>query len=197
MSSTRDNHSSGSPAGLMIRIDGRAAEGLQRQVYVAVRRSILDGILEPGTRLPSSRALADDLRVSRTTTLLAYEQLLAEGYLETRRGSGTFVAGELPDDLPQQASPRRPARTRHPQLSRRGAALAATPGPSRRIGGPPRAFRLGVPALDRFPLRLWSQLVSRRMRSMTVRQLDYADTGGSVDLRKAIAEHVQTARGTA
>lgn len=179
----------------MIRIDSRAPEGLQQQVSSAVRRSILDGVLGPGTRLPSSRALADDLRVSRTTTLLAYEQLLAEGYLETRRGSGTFVVKELPDDLPQQ-TPRRLARTTHPQLSRRGAALAATPGPARRIGGPPRAFRLGVPALDRFPLRLWSQLVSRRMRSMTLGQLDYADSAGCVDLRRAIAEHVQAARGT-
>jgi GntR family transcriptional regulator/MocR family aminotransferase len=180
----------------MIRIDPRASEGLQRQVYNAVRRAILDGVVDPGTRLPSSRALADDVRVSRTTTLLAYEQLLAEGYLETRRGSGTFVATELPDDLPQQASPRRLARTKHPQLSQRGAALAATPGPARRIAGPPRAFRLGVPALDRFPLRLWSQLVGRRMRSMTLRQLDYADSAGCVDLRRAIAEHVQAARGT-
>jgi len=181
----------------MIRIDVRAAEGLQRQVYAAVRRAILDGVLEPGTRLPSSRGLADDVRVSRTTTLLAYEQLLAEGYLETRRGAGTFVAQELPDDLQQLPSPRRLARTKHPQLSRRGSALAAIPRSGRRISGPPRAFRLGVPALDRFPLRLWSQLVGRRMRSMTFTQLDYADTGGSVDLRKAIAEHVQTARGTA
>src|SRR6476659_8881742 len=167
MAPPRHSHSIRSPAGLMIHVDAEAREGLQRQVYRSVRRAVLDGILEPGRRLPSSRGLADDVRVSRTTTLLAYEQLLAEGYLETRRGSGTFVAEELPDDLPQQASPRSMARTKHPQLSRRGGALAATPGPGRRIGGPPRAFRLGVPALDRFPLRLWSQLVSRRMRSMT------------------------------
>ena len=61
----------------MIRIDGRAREGLREQVYAAVRRAILDGVLVPGARLPSSRALADDLSVSRTTTLQAYEQLLA------------------------------------------------------------------------------------------------------------------------
>ncbi len=180
----------------MIRIDERAAEGLQRQVYVAVRRAILAGVLKSGTRLPSSRALAEDLRVSRTTTLLAYEQLLAEGYLETRRGSGTYVAGELPDHPLQVTSPRRLVRTKHPQLSRRGVALATIPGPSRRLDGPPRAFRLGVPALDRFPLRLWSQLVNRRMRSMTLGQLDYNDSAGYLDLRKAIAEHVQVARGT-
>ena len=180
----------------MIRIEPSAPEGLQRQVYNAVRRAILEGVLEPGMRIPSSRALADDVRVSRTTTLLAYEQLLAEGYLETRRGSGTFVAAELPDDLPQQASPGRRARTKHPQLSRRGVELAAMPGSARRIVGPPRAFRLGAPALDQFPLRLWGQLVSRRMRSMTLGQLDYADYAGWAELRTAVAEHVQAARGT-
>src|SRR5262245_14417318 len=118
MSSSGDDHRRGVPSGLMIQIDARAPEGLQRQVYSAVRRRILDGLLEPGTRLPSSRGLADDLRVSRTTTLLAYEQLLAEGYLKTRRGSGTFVAEELPDDLPRPALLRRVARTKHPPLSR-------------------------------------------------------------------------------
>jgi GntR family transcriptional regulator/MocR family aminotransferase len=180
----------------MIRLDPRTNKGLQRQVCVAVRRAILDGLVEPGARLPSSRALAEDLRLSRTTTLLAYGQLHAEGYLETRRGSGTFVAKELPDALPPQASPRRLAGTRHPQLSRRGIALAAMKGPAPRIAGAPRAFRLGAPALDRFPLRLWSQLVSRRVRSMTLGQLDYSDLAGCLELRKAIAEHVQTARGT-
>ena len=180
----------------MIHVDAQARGGLQRQVCHSVRRAVLDGVLEPGTRLPSSRALADDLRVSRTTTLQAYEQLLAEGYLQTRRGSGTFIAQPLPDDLPLPASPQRPARTKHPRLSARGAALAATPGPARRIGGPPCAFRLGVPALDRFPLPLWSQLVSRRMRSMTPGHLDYGDSAGCLELRQAIADHLQAARGT-
>jgi GntR family transcriptional regulator / MocR family aminotransferase len=196
MGAPANNHRSSSAAGLLIRIDARAAQGLQQQVYVAVRRAILDGVLAPGTRLPSSRALAEDLRLSRTTTLLAYEQLLAEGYVATRHGSGTFVAQEVPDDLPLQPVPRRVARTKHPQLSRRGMALAATPAPARRIAGPPRAFRLGVPALDLFPLRLWSQLVARRLRSATMAQLDYADSAGFAELRAAIAAHVQTSRGT-
>jgi len=146
--------------------------------------------------IPNNVGLADDLRVSRTTTLLAYEQLIAEGYVSARHGSGTFVESELPDDLPQQASPRRDARNKHPQLSRRGAALAATPLAARRISGPPRAFRLGVPALDLFPLRLWSQLVTRRLRSTTISQLDYADPAGCAELRGAIANHLQMARGT-
>jgi GntR family transcriptional regulator/MocR family aminotransferase len=180
----------------MIHLDAHARAGLQRQVYASVRRAVLDGVLEAGARLPSSRALADDLRVSRTTTLLAYEQLFAEGYLETRRGSGTFVAAPLPDDLPLTAPPRRTLRTSHPQLSARGTALAATPASAQRIGGPPRAFRLGVPALDRFPLPLWSQLVRRRMRSTRPAQLDYGDSTGRLELRQAIADHLQAARGT-
>jgi GntR family transcriptional regulator/MocR family aminotransferase len=179
-----------------VRIDPHGRGGLQQQVYAAVRRAILDGVLAPGTRLPSSRTLAEDLCVSRTTTLLAYEQLLAEGYLAARHGSGTFVADELPDDLPQRSAPRRLPRTDHPRLSRRGVSLVGIPGSARRLGGQPRAFRLGVPALDLFPVRLWSQLVTRRLRAMTPRQLDYADMAGFRDLRQAVAEHVQAARGT-
>lgn len=184
------------PADLLIRLDSRLREGLQQQIYGAVRRAILEGIVAPGTRLPSSRALADDLRVSRTTTLLAYEQLMAEGYLDAQHGSGTFVARQLPDDLVRLAVPRRPSTTRHPPLSRRGLALAATPPPARRLAGPPRPFRIGVPGLDRFPVRVWSQLAGRRLRSLTLTQLDYGDAAGWRPLREAIARHVEAARGT-
>src|SRR5438034_9348529 len=149
MGSRSSSHPAGSPDSLMIRIELQVKEGLQQQIYDAVRRAILDGTLAPGTRLPSSRALAEDLSVSRTTTLLAYEQLLAEGYLAARRGTGTYVADEVPDALPQRVSTRM-SRTKHPLLSRRGAALASLPRPARRIAGPARAFRLGVPALDLF-----------------------------------------------
>ena len=182
---------------LLIRLDRRAGGALQRQIYAEIRRAVLDGVVQPGARLPSSRALADDLAVSRTTTLLAFEQLMAEGYLVGRHGSGTFVAHELPDDLPRAGGARqRPAAVRHPPLSRRGLAVTSTPPAARRMPGPPRAFRLGAPALDLFPLRLWSQLINRRLRSLTLAQLDYNEAGGFRPLREAIADHVQSARGT-
>lgn len=181
---------------LLIRIDPRGPGGLQQQIYAGIRRAILGGVVAPGTRLLSSRALAQDLGVSRTTTLLALEQLLAEGYLATRRGSGTFVAHELPDDLPQIRSTRRLKSPKHPPLSRRGLTLAAIPAPSRRLPGPPKAFRVGVPALDLFPVRVWAQLANRRLRSVTSSQLDYAETAGLRALREAIAAHVRTARAT-
>src|SRR6185503_12488238 len=83
-----------------IRIDAHAGGTLQGEIYSAIRAAILNGVFLPGARLLSSRALAGELGVSRTTTLLALDQLVAEGYLTTRHGSGTFVAQELPDDLP-------------------------------------------------------------------------------------------------
>src|SRR5215510_14217706 len=184
-------------AELLVRLDRRAGSALQRQIYSEIRRAVLDGVVQPGARLPSSRALADDLAVSRTTTLLAFEQLTAEGYLVGRHGSGTFVAHELPDDLPRTSGPRqRLTSMKHPPLSRRGQALTSTPPAARRLPGPPRAFRLGVPAVDLFPLRLWSQLINRRLRSLTLAQLDYNEAGGFRPLRDAIADHVQRARGT-
>jgi GntR family transcriptional regulator/MocR family aminotransferase len=184
------------PASLLIRLDSRRRAGLQQQIYAGIRRAILDGIVTPGTRVPSSRALAVDLGVSRTTTLLAVQQLQAEGYLTARRGSGTSVAVELPDDLVQRRGAGPPSTPRHPTLSRRGAALVATPAGARRLDGPPRAFRLGTPAVDQFPVALWTRLVNRRLRSVTSAQLDYGDPAGLRALREAIAGHVQTARGT-
>jgi GntR family transcriptional regulator / MocR family aminotransferase len=183
-------------ANLLIRVDARAPGGLQKQIYTGIRQAILDGVLLPGARLPSSRALAADLGVSRTTTLLAFDQLMAEGYLGSHRGSGTFVAHELPDDLPRVGIPRRTVGSKHPPLSQRGMALATTPPSGSRIVGPPRPFRIGVPAIDQFPIRLWSQLVARRLRSMTLAQLDYGNPAGLPELREAIAEHVQASRGT-
>jgi GntR family transcriptional regulator/MocR family aminotransferase len=180
---------------ILIHLDPRTRGPLQQQIYSGIRVAILDGVLEPGTRLPSSRALAEELGVSRTTVLLSLEQLLSEGYLAAHRGSGTFVARELPDDLPH-SGPSGPApEPRHPPLSARGAALAAVPPAARRLAGPPRAFRIGSPALELFPLRLWSQLARRRLRSLAPEQLDYGEAKGHRDLREAIAGQVRT-RGT-
>lgn len=185
-----------SAAGLLIRLDPAERGGLQRQIHAGIRRAILDGVLPAGSRVPSSRELAADLRVSRTTTLLALEQLVAEGYLAARAGSGTFVAHELPDDLPRSSRALPSKATRHPPLSKRGKALAAGRPPSERLAGPPRPFRIGVPAVDLFPVRTWSQLVARRLRSASPQQLDYGETAGALELRRAIAAHVRAARGT-
>ena len=143
MPQSTHSHLGRAPAGLLIRIDPRARAGLQQQIYVAIRRAILDGVVAPGTQLASSRALADDLCVSRTTTLLAYEQLTAEGYVTTRHGSGTFVAQVLPEDLP--------ARQRAPACDEDEAssAVAARRGP----GSDVRASATSARTIARVPAR--------------------------------------------
>src|SRR5690349_17626320 len=70
---------------------------LQQQIYRCIRQSIVDGLVDVDSPLPSTRVLAADLRVSRTTTLLALEQLRAEGFIVAKPGSGTFVARQLPE----------------------------------------------------------------------------------------------------
>src|SRR5262245_7122835 len=76
-------------------LDRASNAPLTRQIYILVRSAVLSGALRPGTRVPSSRAMASKLGVARATVVLAYEHLLAEGYVESHHGSGTFIAGDL------------------------------------------------------------------------------------------------------
>ena len=136
-----------------------------------------------------------ELGVSRNTVTLAYDQLVAEGYLRGRPRSGMQVAATLPP----RPSPRpvRSAGTRAraaPRVSARGLAIASAPMPGLSSAGrPPAPFRPGVPALDLFPLRLWARLVHRRLRRPP--ELGYGDPAGYAPLRAAIAEYVSAARG--
>ena len=84
---------------LHLPLDRSSGVPIHRQIYEGLRRAILDGLLRPGQRVPSTRALAVELDVSRLPVLTAYDQLLHEGYLDARIGSGTFVSGAVPDDL--------------------------------------------------------------------------------------------------
>src|SRR5688572_25319784 len=97
------------------------------QLYTNLRTAILAGRLKKGTKLPSTRALASELNVSRNTVLNAYEQLLAEGYLDSIEATGTFVASVLPDLLLTDASPipTRTTTTRPARLSKLGETLRA------------------------------------------------------------------------
>src|SRR5437868_336189 len=127
---------------LTLALDPSAAAPLFRQLYDGLRSAILGGALPPGTRLPATRGLASELGVSRNTVLNAYEQLLAEGYLEGKIGSGTFVPHALPDEL-LHARPARPSRqppAPRPSLSRRGELIAGTPVSLGRGRGGPRPF---------------------------------------------------------
>src|SRR5579862_2738787 len=83
----------------IVAIDRKLSTPLHRQIYDGFRSAILDGRLRPGQRIPSTRVLATEIRVSRFPVLNAFAQLLAEGYLESRVGAGTAVSLSLPDHL--------------------------------------------------------------------------------------------------
>jgi GntR family transcriptional regulator / MocR family aminotransferase len=171
---------------------------LQEQVYRAIRGAILSGRLAPGVKLPSTRALAGALAVSRTTTQLAYEQLLAEGYLTARIGSGTFVA---------EGSIEEPAKTNPTTTSGAAAKVAMSRYAERltlvraRWRGVNRSrkaeirFRVGVSDSTLLPRKLWSRIVAEAARDPAPEANEYGKTAGSFELRRAIATHLEQARG--
>jgi GntR family transcriptional regulator / MocR family aminotransferase len=189
-----------SPAGLpiLIPLDAGAPEPLFRQLYRAVRDAIASGRLARGMRLPSTRALADDLGLSRNTVVGAFEQLAAEGYITSRVGRGTRVANVVPDALARAAGGRRLSESKAPgtaRVARRMATLARLATPKSMIADAAPPFRPGVPALEEFPLSTWTRLLSARARGLRGESLNYTSPAGAPALRRAIARYVAAARG--
>lgn len=178
----------------LIRIDRAGGAPLSRQIEEPLRSAILAGSLPGGTRLPSSRALAADLGVSRQTVVQVLESLAAEGFLEMRRGSGTFVAATIPQHLPQRlASPA--GATAASAVSGLGRRFAATG-----IGYDPaesRPFLPNSPAYDQFPFALWQKYVTRQGRQAWRGAMSYGDPAGYAPLRRAIAEYLALHRSDA
>lgn len=176
---------------LPIALDARGGVPMYQQLSDWFRRAIGAGQLKPGQRVPSTRNLANELKISRIPVLNAYEQLHAEGYLETFSGAGTCVARSIPDQAlaapaarPRQAGPRATSARR---LSRRAAAVRiAEQSWLDNLG----AFRIGVPALDHLPGGVWSKLVNRHARNPPLERLAYGDAMGHMPLRVAIAEYL-------
>jgi GntR family transcriptional regulator/MocR family aminotransferase len=177
-------------------LDRAAGAPLHRQIYDQWRQGILTGRFRRAERVPSTRELSMALAVSRSTVTLAYEQLVAEGYLESSRGSGTFVCHELPDELLRPSHKQAPKADDVPaiRLSRYGAGLiddfSYPP-------APPGFIRLTQwrPDLSLFPLYIWRKLVMRRLRSAAPELFDYADqAAGYGPLRDEIAAYVSRSR---
>ena len=172
---------------------------MYRQLYDWFRQAILTGQLRPGRRVPSSRSLAAELKISRIPVLNAYEQLHAEGYLQSFIGAGTCVAQSIPDEalrpyggtmrtgigpIAGRKGPRR--------ISKRGTALMHFPTHPwlNNLG----MFRTSLPALDHFPEGIWSKLVARHSGQQLKRNMAYGDAMGHMPLREAIAEYLGAVR---
>jgi GntR family transcriptional regulator / MocR family aminotransferase len=169
-----------------------AREPLSRQIYLWFRLAILRRVMASGERLPSTRELAEQLHVSRTVVVLAYEQLLAEGFVVGRAGSGTYVADAL-------SSARLSARTARikVRLSRYGRAATAAATANFPEQKRPRLrydFAYGRSDVEVFPFEMWRRMLLRHARKASLRSLDYGPTGGSEALREAIAVHLRRSR---
>jgi GntR family transcriptional regulator/MocR family aminotransferase len=181
-----------------IALDHRSRIPMYRQLYDWFRKAVTDGQLRPGHRVPSTRSLASELNISRIPVLQAYEQLLAEGYFETFVGAGTCVAASIPDETLSPATSRRALQeiAQKPglrRISRRGTAL--TPAPAQPWLNVSGAFRVSLPALDHFPIGIWSKLVARHSRRPPRGIMAYGDAMGYLPFREAIAEYLGASRG--
>ena len=178
---------------LHLELDRSISVPLFKQIYHGLRGAILDGRLQPGQRIPSTRSLATDLGVSRLPVLSAYEQLLHEGYLFGKTGSGTFVTTHIPDHFLRSRGIGRGSPAMRSSSGTRERAEPNRPTPIS-WSLPVVPFQIGLPALDLFPHAAWAKLVARQLRAETPEQLAYGDPAGLRALRVAIAEHLRTSR---
>jgi len=174
---------------------------LYRRVYQALKARIRAGGLGPAARVPSTRALARDLGVSRNTVMLAYEQLAAEGYLVSRQRGATSVAGGVGVPSRPAPAPARPAAERPDSISAYARRLTARLGlgPSRPPGPRPALrydFRYGRPAVDEFPREIWRRLLAAHARRASSDTLGYGSPAGHGPLRAALSEYLGRARGS-
>ena len=179
----------------VVAVDRKAARPLHKQIYDGFRSLILAGNLGAGQQVPSTRALAAELKISRIPVLTAYAQLLAEGYFEAHTGAGTFVCRSLPDQF--ERSDRAPARAAPVRTGTRSISrLAAAIPPYKAVPwlGGLGAFNVGQAAFDQFPFQVWSRLVIRYCRNLNSTALQYGGPLGFLPLREAICTYLRTAR---
>lgn len=167
-----------------------------RWLYASLRADILEGRLRPGARLPATRDLARQYGLSRGTVVNGFDQLKSEGYIEGSVGSGTYVSKVLPEDLLQVAS-RDSARAsvqraRPRRISSYGQRARLFRGYEER---PPCAFRCNLPAVDLFPITLWTKITARCLRRVSRSHLMGCDPLGYPPLRQAVAEYLGASRG--
>ena len=165
-----------------------------RRVYEAVRRAITEQVLPSGSRLPSSRNLATDLNVSRNTILAAFDQLLDEGYVAAKTGSGTYVTYKQQDEFSKNPRTANTVNIEEKQgLSKRG--LVASEAPDSHLNSHEvQPFSPGEDDYSRFPISLWRRLLNRHWRALNPALLDSSHDGGYLPLRKAIADYLRVSR---
>ena len=161
---------------------------LFRQVYLQIRSAILAQTLKPGTRLPSTRELALQLSVSRSAVVAAFDQLIAEGYVGGKTGSGTYVAADLFENSAAQK-----AGLRRTKPASRDVFVGDLVDVTARNDS--RPFNLGRTLIDARTHNTWRKLTARTFRSIDPVHLGYSDPRGLPALRQAVSDYLRVARG--
>jgi GntR family transcriptional regulator/MocR family aminotransferase len=162
-----------------------------RKIYARMRSAILNGDMQPGTRVPSWSDLASELKVSRGTIKAAYDCLTGEGFLVSRGAAGTIVNPELASISHSKRIAKLEQRTsRSPPAHADAFGLTIASGES-------LPFQMGVPAFDVFPRTLWGRLIARRARALNSHAMGHLPAAGDLQLRAAIASYLGVARGLA
>ena len=171
-------------------LDRASGTSLSRQIYMQVRSAVLSGALRAGTRVPSSRVMALQLGVARASVVSAYEQLVAEGYVASRRGSGTFISPEVGG---LATAPRRPPRAiEHAAVVTSGRAFPDFERSAEQ--GEARPFNTGRTLIDARTAETWRSLTHRAVRRLGSNDLGYADPAGLAELRSNICDYLRVAR---
>ncbi len=184
-----------SPGLPAIALDRKSATPLYRQIYEGYRTAILERRLRAGQRMPSTRSLAEELGLSRIPVLNAFEQLIAEGYLEARTGAGTYVSNSLDLGASTVGRPKRDEVSTGPRSKNRRVASVVQQLPSsepwlRGTG----VFAVGHAAIDHFPYSAWTRLLSRHANKLTAQLLRYGPVLGYEPFREAVADYLRTTR---
>ncbi|MGO7337842.1 MocR-like pyridoxine biosynthesis transcription factor PdxR [Rhizobium leguminosarum] len=162
-------------------LDPAAATPFYRQIYDRFRGAIASGVLKPGDRIPSARALTKELGLARGTIEAAYSLLAAEGYIQARGQAGTIVTPDLKPQMPVSK----------PILSAESSGIVPTS--FRPDSSLP--FQMGLPALDTFPRKIWARLGARCARAMLPADMVHPAVSGLPALRAEIAAYLQVSRG--
>jgi len=161
-------------------LDGTATEPFYRQIYNRIRGAISSGLLKPGDRIPSARALTKELGLARGTIEAAYSLLAAEGYIQARGQAGTIVAPGLKLPMPHPGALPRPDNS-NARISFRPDSILP--------------FQMGLPALDVFPRKIWARLGARCVRATQAADMAHPSVLGLPKLRAEIAAYLQVSRG--
>jgi GntR family transcriptional regulator / MocR family aminotransferase len=164
-----------------------------RQIYLQLRAAILGRRLSPGAKLASTRALAAELAVARSSVIAAYEQLLAEGYLSGRIGSGTYISADLPESLAESPPRRRGKSATALALTARARAYAAVA--AAMPAGDDRPFTTARALVDARTLEIWRKLAQHLFAGFDPIHRGYSDARGLPALRQVICDYLGAARG--